>query len=151
MAFFYAFVSKTGDKKLFTILTADHAKAEKLIQLLTDIKEITTNFNLKKGWFGASTLLKSVTCTPGHPLDIIGRGMNEGNSWFIFDGYMDFLAQQEIKTWVQRVDLPVLADVGFSPIYGCKDYDGLQVQDMQTKQAWIDSAHQKGGYAFSED
>ncbi|MCK3684071.1 hypothetical protein [Maribellus sp. YY47] len=144
----YAFVSKTGDKKLFAILTADHAKAEKLIQLIADTREITTNFNLKKGWFGASTLLKSVTCTPGHPLDIIGRGMNEGNSWFIFDGYMDFLAQQEIKTWVQQVDLPVLADVGFSPIYGCKDYDGLQVQDMQTKQAWIDYAHQKGGYAF---
>ncbi|MCE4566388.1 hypothetical protein INQ51_18860 [Maribellus sp. CM-23] len=144
----YAFVSKAGDKDLFVVVTADHTKAEQLVQLIADTQEILTQFSLKKGWFGASTLLKSVTCTPGHPLELIGRGMNEGNSWFIFDGYMDFLAQQEIKTWVQQVDLPVLADVGFSPIYGCKDYDGLQVQDMQTKQAWIDYAHQKGGYAF---
>ncbi len=59
-------------------------------------------YDLHKGWFGAYSLLKSVTITPGHPLEIIGKGMNEGNTWFVFDGYMDFLAQDELKQWMKR-------------------------------------------------
>jgi hypothetical protein len=74
--------------------------------------------------------------------------MNEGCSWFVFDGYMDFLAQRELEGWVKEVGLPVVTEVGFSPIYGCTDYDGLQVQDMATKQSWIDFARRKGGYVF---
>jgi hypothetical protein len=92
--------------------------------------------------------LKSVTCTPGHPLEVMGKGMNEGNTWFVFDGYMDFLAQEELKAWLARVNLPVVADVGFSPIYGCRDYENLQVQSLFTKESWIDYAHSKGGYIF---
>ena len=48
----------------------------------------------------------------GHPLEVIGRGMNEGNSWFTFSGYMDFLAQKEITDWLAKVNLNVVADVG---------------------------------------
>uniref|UniRef100_UPI00321794F2 hypothetical protein n=1 Tax=uncultured Draconibacterium sp. TaxID=1573823 RepID=UPI00321794F2 len=143
-----AFVLEHKEQRLFVISSADETKIEQLLEHINNTKDILTNYQLKKGWFGASTLLKSVTCTPGHPIELIGKGMNEGNSWFIFDGYMDFLAQKEIKDWVKSVDLPVVANVGFSPIYGCKNYNGLQVQDMATKQAWIDFAHNKGGYAF---
>ena len=103
---------------------------------------------MHKGWFGAETLLKAVTCTPGHPLDVMGLGMNEGNSWFIFSGFMDYIAQKELESWVNEVDLPIVVDVGASSIYGCKDYENLQEQDMATKQSWIDYAHAKGGYAF---
>ena len=68
--------------------------------------------------------------------------MNEGNSWFTFSGYMDFLAQKELTDWLAKVNLPVVADVGTSmdytptpygqAIYGCKDYNGIQVQEMLT-------------------
>ncbi len=143
-----AFVLEFNGHKLFVISSTDKSKIDHFQTHLKNTKEILTKYRLEKGWFGASTLLKSVTCTPGHPIELIGKGMNEGNSWFIFDGYMDFLAQKEIKEWVNSVDLPVVANVGFSPIYGCEDYDGLQVQDMATSQSWIDYAHEKGGYAF---
>lgn len=76
--------------------------------------------------------------------------MNEGNSWFTFSGYMDFLAQQELIDWLAKVNLPVIADVGYGNIYGCKDYDGLQVQNMFTTESWINYANEKKGYVFRQ-
>lgn len=143
-----AFYLVNGERQLFVISSNSAEQVKKLNQLIDQTREVLAEYRLEKGWFGAATLLKSVTCTPGHPIEVIGKGMNEGNSWFIFDGYMDFLAKKEIEGWVNEVKLPVVADVGFSPIYGCSDYDGLQVQDMATNQAWIDFAHKKGGFAF---
>jgi hypothetical protein len=143
-----AFYLVNGDRHLFVISSNSSEQTEKLVNLIDQTRELLAKYRLEKGWFGAATLLKSVTCSPGHPIEVIGKGMNEGNSWFIFDGYMDFLAKKEIEGWVNEVKLPVVANVGFSPIYGCSDYDELQVQDMETSQAWIDYAHKKGGYAF---
>jgi hypothetical protein len=76
--------------------------------------------------------------------------MNEGNTWFTFSGYMDFLAQNELIGWLGKVNLPVVADVGFGQIYGCKDYDGLQVQSMFTTDSCIRYAHEKEGYVFRQ-
>jgi len=93
-------------------------------------------------------LLKSVTITKGHPLEVIGVGMNEGNTWFVFSGYMDFLAKKELNQWMQQAALPIVTDVGFSPIFGCKDYDGFQDRLMYTKESWINFANKKDGYVF---
>ncbi len=143
-----AFYLVDGDNYLFVISSSSQDQIKQLQGFINNTKSLLDKYNLHKGLFGASTLLKSVTCESGHPLDLIGLGMNEGNSWFIFDGYMEFFAKKELENWVNEVNLPIIADVGFSPIYGCRDYDDLQVQDMATKQAWIDYAHKKGGYAF---
>lgn len=143
-----AFYLVDGERFLFVVSSASSELSNRFFEIVEKTRDIIHKYELRKGWFGASTLLNSVTCTPGHPLEIIGEGMNEGNSWFIFDGYMDFWAKDELESWVDEVKLPIVANVGFSPIYGCSDYDGLQVQDMQTKQAWIDFAHKKGGYVF---
>ena len=145
-----AFYLVNADRHLFVISSNSEVQTEKLLDLIDQTQKLLTEYRLEKGWFGAATLLKSVTSSPGHPIEVIGKGMNEGNSWFIFDGYMDFLAKKELENWVDEVKLPVVANVGFSPIYGCSDYDGLQVQDMETNQAWIDYAHKKGGYAFRQ-
>jgi hypothetical protein len=51
---------------------------------------------------------------------------------------------------MEQVQLPVVTDVGFWPIFGCRDYDGLQVQSMYTQESWIDYAHEKGGYVFRQ-
>ncbi|MDR1666082.1 MAG: hypothetical protein LBS03_00070, partial [Bacteroidales bacterium] len=75
---------------------------------------------------------------------------NEGNSWFVFDGYMEFLAKKEIDGWARESGLPIVTDVGFSPIYNCTDYDSLQVQLMFTPQDWIDYARRKNGYVFRQ-
>lgn len=143
-----AFRLTNGKHNLFVILSDNPDEIEKFTHLLQSVKQQLTKYRMHKGYFGAKSLLKSVTIQPGHPLDLIGKGLNEGNTWFIFDGYMDFLAKEELENWIKEVDLPIYVDVGFSPIYGCVDYEGLQVQDLQTRQAWIDYAKSKNGYIF---
>jgi hypothetical protein len=143
-----AFYLVNGATRLFVLSSSSPQQIERFQSLLAATREVIDRYRLHKGFFGASSLLKSVTCEAGHPLEVMGIGMNEGCSWFVFDGYMDFLAQRELEGWVKEVNRPVIAEAGFSPVYGCTDYDGLQVQDMTTKESWIDFAHKKGGYAF---
>lgn len=145
-----AFYLEHGDKKLFVVSSIEKNTRNKIKGQINNTIEIIKKFDLFKGWFGVETLLKSVTCTKGHPLEVIGAGMNEGNSWFVFNGYMDFLAKNELDRWMKQVKLPVITDVGFWPIFGCRDYDGLQVQSMFTTESWIDYALEKGGYVFRQ-
>lgn len=145
-----AVVLENEGKKIFVISASDAHTRNTLRELVNGTIQVMENHDLHKGWFGAETLLKSVTCTDGHPLEVIGRGMNEGCDWFVFSGYMDFLAKEELEEWVSVVDLPVVTDVGFWPIYGCRDYEGLQVQSLFTKESWIDYARKKDGYVFRE-
>jgi len=137
-----------GDTKLFVVSSTDAGTRKKIGELIKQTAKILNEFDLHKGWFGAYTLVNSVTCLPGHFLDVIGQGMNEGNDWFVFSGYMDFLSKIQLEKWVNSINLPVVTDVGNSPIFGCKDYDGLQIQDMVGKDSWIKYAHKKGGYVF---
>lgn len=139
---------ENGDSKMFIVSSTDVETRKKIGELINQTTTILNEFDLHKGWFGAYTLVNSVTCTPGHFLDVISNGMNEGNDWFVFSGYMDFLSKSQLEGWMKSINLPVVTDVGFSPIYGCKDYDGLQVQDMVEKDSWIKYAHKKGGYVF---
>ena len=143
-----AFMLQSDDRKIFVVSSADDTTRNKFRQQIIDTENIIRKFDLYKGWFGAETLLKSVTITKGHPLEVIGAGMNEGNSWFVFSGYMDFLAKGELDQWMNEVNLPIVTDVGFSPIFGCKDYDGFQDRLMYTKESWINYAHKKKGYVF---
>jgi hypothetical protein len=145
-----AFYVEHNGKKIFVVSSNDAASREMFKNQLDKASEIVAKYDFHKGWFAAQTLLKSVTCTAGHPIEVIGKGMNEGNSWFVFSGYMDYLAQEELNTWVADSKAPIVADVGFGQIFGLKDYDGLQVQSMFTKESWIDFAHEKEGYIFRE-
>lgn len=143
-----AFFLENGARKIFVVSSNESVSRKRVRELIENTKKVLTEYDLRKGWFGAETLLKSVTCVQGHPLEVIGKGMNEGNTWFVFSGYMDFWMKDELAGWMNKANLPVVAEVGFSPIYGCKDYKGMQVQDMVTKQSWIDYAHSKNGYVF---
>ena len=143
-----AFHLKNGNDRLYVLSSTSTEQVERFLKLVDNTRTILQKYNLFKGWFGVGSLLNSVTCAPGHPLELIGKGMNEGCSWFVFNGYMDFLSQKQIKNWVEEVNLPVYTDVGFSPIYGCMDYETLQVQDMATNTAWYDFAKKKQGYVF---
>jgi hypothetical protein len=145
-----AFYLESGPKKIYVISSKSKELRASLLEIINGTKDLLGRYDLRRGWFGAETLLKSVTCTAGHPLEVIGKGMNEGNSWFTFSGYMDFLAQNELVEWLGKVNLPVVADVGFGQIYGCRNYDGLQVQSMFTTDSWIKYAHEKEGYVFRQ-
>jgi hypothetical protein len=145
-----AFYLENGTKKIYVISSKNKELRDKVSELIDNTKNLLSKYDLSRGWFGTETLLKSVTCTPGHPLEVIGKGMNEGNTWFTFSGYMDFLAQKELDEWLAKVKLPVVADVGFGQIYGLRNYDGLQVQSMFTTDSWVKYAHEKEGYVFRQ-
>ena len=144
------FYLENANKKIFVIASASKEMRDKTIALIVNTQDILAKYNIYKGWLGAETLLKSVTCTPGHPLEVIGKGMNEGNSWFTFSGYMDFLTQNEMTEWLNKVNNPAVADFGFGQIHGLKNYEGLQVQSMFTDEAWINYAHEKEGFVFRQ-
>ncbi len=153
-----AFYLENGARKIFAISSKNKELREKVLSLIDNTKTLLEKYDLHRGWFGAGSLLKSVTIAPGHPIEVIGKGMNEGNTWFTFSGYMDYLAQKEIEEWMAKVNLNVVTDVGayvgYVPaiaqqaIYGCRDYDGLQPQNMYTAESWLNFARQKGGYIF---
>jgi hypothetical protein len=145
-----AFYLDNGNRKIFVIASKSKALRDQVTEIINNTKTLLDKYDLRRGWFGTETLLKSVTCTPGHPLEVIGKGMNEGNSWFTFSGYMDFLMQKELDEWLAKVNYPAIADVGFGQIYGLKNYDGLQVQSMFTVDSWVKYAKEKEGYVFRQ-
>ncbi|MET2983632.1 YbbR-like domain-containing protein [Aureibaculum conchae] len=145
-----AFYLEQNQSKLFIVSSKDKNTRDKLKNQIENVKKVTEKYDFHKGWFGAYSLLNSVTITKGHPLEIIGTGMNEGNSWFVFDGYMDYLSKDDIANWVKKVDLPVVTDVGASYVFGAKNYDGFQIQQMYDKESWVKFAREKEGYVFRQ-
>jgi len=153
-----AFVLTKGKGSVFVIASKSSSDRQKLLSMIGTAKSVVGKYDLKRGWFGAATLLKSVTIAPGHPLEVIGKGMNEGNSWFTFSGYMDYLIKDELETWLSKLNYPVIADVGAyvsyvhdiqtQAFYGCSNYDGLQPQAMWTVESWLNFAKSRGGYTF---
>ncbi len=145
-----AFFLQAGDRKLFVVSSTDRDSRDQFSTLLKNTREVIQKYDFHKGWFGAETLLKSVTCTKGHPLEVIGYGMNEGNSWFVFSGLMDYIAKDELEEWINQAKLPVVTDVGYGTIFGLKDWDGYQFQrlDRRDPKVWVDYAAEKGGYVF---
>ena len=142
-----AFVLKKGRTTLCVAL-GDRRDLEVFKELVANVKSVTGEYDFKRGWFGAETLVRSVTCAPGNPLDVMGIGMNEGNSWFVFSGLYEFLLGDNLSKWVAETGLPVVTDLGTYPIYGCDDYEGLQVQEMFTTEDWVKFRERKHGYLF---
>lgn len=145
-----AFMLHAGDRTLFVVSAADRGTRDQFKELLHTTRDVLGKYDFHKGWFGAETLLKSVTCTKGHPLEVIGTGMNEGNSWFVFSGLMDYIAKEELEQWIAQTALPLVTDVGYGTIFGLKDWDGYQFQrlDRRDPGVWVDYAQEKGGYVF---
>jgi hypothetical protein len=151
-----ALVLESGPRKLLAVVTdcpTCRARTKELIDLTI---ETLDRHDLHRGWFGTGTLLHSVTCFPGHPLEVIGQGLAQGNDWFTFSGYMDFLMDKDLPRWLAEVGLDVVADVGTAKAtrslgtvaYGCRDWDGLNIQDTPTEKDWIAFVKQRGGYVF---
>lgn len=125
-------------------------------ELIGNVESLMTQYDLHRGWFGTGTMFYSVTCWPGHPLDVIGKGMNQGNDFATFSGYMDYLLGKDLENWLSKVNLPFVTDVGTGKathsmgtmMYGCSNFDNIAPQDMPTETEWIKYAHDRGGYVF---
>jgi hypothetical protein len=152
-----AFELRSGDRRLFAVVTDSAVCRGRLKELLTSLRDVLAAYDLHRGWFGTGTLLHSVTCFPGHPLEVIGRGLNQGNDWFTFSGYMDYLMQNELPAWLAEVGLQdVVTDVGAgkathslgSVAYGLRNWDGVKLQDMPTEEEWIKFVKDRRGHIF---
>jgi hypothetical protein len=144
------FTLQKGEHTLYVVSSADAGTRDAVNTLIGSTEKLVDTYAFHKGWFGAKTLHNSVTCTKGHPLEVIGTGMNEGSTWFVFDGYMDFMLKDDLAGWMDEIELPVVTDVGHFPIYGCTDFDDLQVQQLFTKEIAIEYAHDHNGYVFRQ-
>jgi hypothetical protein len=142
------FMVKKDGNTLYVVNSTDADTRHAVRELIESTLKLVEDYDFHKGWFGAKTLHNSVTCTKGHPLEVIGTGMNEGSSWFVFDGYMDFMLKDELKGWLDELGSSVVTDVGHAPIYGCSDYDNLQVQQLFTKEITMKYARDHKGYVF---
>lgn len=142
-----AFILKNREKTLYVAL-GKKEQLEQFKDILSGTECVLKEYDLKRGWFGAQTNIQSVTCTPGNPIDIIGKGMNEGNSWFVFSGGYEYLSKDKIANWVKEVNIPIVTDLGSSPIFGCDDYEGLQTQQMFERDSYLKFAREKNGYLF---
>ena len=152
----HAFFLRDGTRALYVLASDCRECRTRTARLIKSVIETLREFDLHRGWFGAGTLLHSVTCHPGHPLEVIGRGMNQGNDWFTFSGYMDYLLQGQLPDWLSRVNLSIVTDVGTgkaahsfgSVAFGCRDWDGFKIQDTPTENEWIKFVKDRGGYIF---
>ncbi len=151
-----AFYLERGESRLFAVVSSCGECRSRFRRLLENVSVVIDGYALHRGWFGTGSLLHSVTIHPGHPLEIIGKGMNQGNSFFTFSGYMDYMLHGELPGWLEAVNCGVVADVGITGlrngaggvIYGCRDYAGLKIQDTPNEGAWINFAKSHGGYVF---
>ena len=106
-----AFYLENGNRKIFVVISSGQKGLNLFNELIENTNEVLKANNLHRGWMGAQTSYKSVGITPGHPLDLIGKGMNEGNSWFVFNGYNDYIAKEELSAWMKEIGNPVFIDV----------------------------------------
>jgi hypothetical protein len=151
-----ALVLSDGTRRLFVVTAAEPADRKRFEELLACLRDVVDHYDFHRGWFGTGTLLHSVTCHPGHPLEVIGQGLDQGNDWFTFGGYMDFLMLKQLPEWLREVGLDIPVDVGTGKAthslgtvaYGLKSYEGLKIQDMPTEEEWIKFAKDRGGYIF---
>jgi len=151
-----AFNLEKSARKLFIVLADSVEDRECFRKLTEEVRDVLAKYDLHRGWFGTGTLLHSVTCQPGHPLEVIARGLEQGNDWFTFSGYMDYLLQAQLPEWLDKVGLKVVTDVGtgkashsFGTVaYGCKNWDGLKIQDMPSEEEWIRYVKERGGHIF---
>ena len=150
------FVLEDGSRRLFAVLADEPKTRDRIRTLLAGVEDAAGRYDLHRGWFGASTLLHSVTCFPGHPLEVLAQGLGQGNDWITFNGYMDFMLQKQLPDWLGRVGLNVVTDVGSSKAshslgtiaFGLRDWGGFKIQDTPTEEEWIKFVKDRGGYLF---
>lgn len=142
-----AFMLKNRKKTLFAVIGCRDDR-ETFKEALGYAEKVTGEYEMKRGWFGTGTNIQSVTCTPGTPVDVMGAGMNEGNSWFVFSGSYETHSGSKIADWVKETGLPVVTDLGASPLFGADDWEGFQSQLMGGRNSWLDLRAEKNGYLF---
>ena len=56
-----AFFLENGSRKIFVIASKSKALRDQVTEIINNTKTLLGKYDLRRGWFGAETLLKSVT------------------------------------------------------------------------------------------
>jgi len=139
-----AFILKKGSKTVYAVV-GDKERLDMLKAMIATAREVLSNYDMKRGWFGVYTHTQSVTCSPCNQLEAISRGMNEGNSWFVFHGLYEYISQPRTPNTLEEAGCPAVIDFGSSPLYG-SDFSELQVQLMFEQSNWEEYKKAHGGY-----
>jgi hypothetical protein len=75
-----AFALADDKRRLFAVLSGDAGDRQRFRELLSNLRNVIGRHDLHRGWFGTGTLLHSVTCHPGHPLEVIGQGLGQATT-----------------------------------------------------------------------
>ncbi len=149
-----AFYLENGTKKMFVVSSEYPERLNIVKKLIGNVEKCINNYDMHRGWAGVGTSFYSVTCSYGHPLDIIGRAMNQGNDWILFS---EPKLKNDLENWLGKINLSLVADVGSwggynsygTVMYGCCDYDGLRKQNNRQKiEDVIKFAREQNGYIF---
>ena len=143
-----AFVQKKGGKNIY----AAFGKPEDLAilkDLLTETQDLVNKYDMKRGWFGVHTDIRTVSCSAMTPIESMALGMNEGNSWFVFSGEYERLVKPELERWISESNSGVEAAVGTHSLYDCRDWEGFQEQLLKDNQfEYAKERDARGGYLF---
>ena len=60
-----AFILENGSRKIFVIASKSKPLRDQVIEIIDNTKTLLGKYDLRRGWFGTETLLKSVTITAG--------------------------------------------------------------------------------------
>ena len=152
----HAFLLTNGPRRLFAVLSDDPRDFVRFKDLVKGAEAVVRQYDLHRGWFATGTLLHSVTCFPGHPLEVIAQGLAQGNDWFTFDGYMDYLMQKQLPEWLAKAGLDIVADVGSAKAsrsfgtlgFGLSNWEGFKIQDTPLEKDWLKFIKDRGGWSF---
>ncbi|MBO4417060.1 MAG: hypothetical protein J5801_02935 [Bacteroidales bacterium] len=143
-----AFELRSGSKHLYAVVGTP-ADLAILKELIADTQALVNTYNMKRGWFGVQTDIRTVTCSPMTPIETMAAGMNEGNSWFVFSGEYERLIKPELERWIVESESGVEAAVGTHSIYDCRDWEGFQEQLLKDNQyEYAKERDARGGYLF---
>ena len=143
-----AFVFKKGGKNIYAAV-GESADLANLKDLLAQTQALADTYDMKRGWFGVQTDIRTVSCSPITPIETLAAGMNEGNSWFVFSGEYERFIKPELERWISESGSGVEAAVGTHSIYDCRDWEGFQEQLLKDNQfEYAKERDARGGYLF---
>ena len=143
-----AFIIKKGNKHIYAAV-GKPADLAILKDVLAQTQELVDNYDMKRGWFGVHTDIRTVTCSAMTPIETMALGMNEGNSWFVFSGEYERFIKPELERWISESGSGVEAAVGTHSLYDCRDWEGFQEQLLKDNQyEYARERDERGGYLF---
>lgn len=143
-----AFVLTKGGRHIYAVVgkPGDSSILKELLELTQDLVD---KYDMKRGWFGVHTDIRTVTCSAMTPIESMAAGMNEGNSWFVFSGEYERLVKPELERWISESGSGVEAAVGTHSLFDCRDWEGFQEQLLKDNQyEYAAERDARGGYLF---